>query len=240
MEPGEREMSLETSLQSDIMRLTSVHWAAHVQDAAFAELIKGKEPGHRMADYVDDRTTALLKVSLDTRYEATSKGAPKKRSMGDVWVHSKGMFNPVNIKAGLQGMNGQPNLVSMQKLLDYVFKGWIDSYYLLIIKFDIGEVIRHRAYLVDLLDWPEFITYDAGPGQIMLREKDFYDAFESGHTPSERSITTKIEGLFARFEDGVRALFTNRQQRLERQRNLLTSFAARPFVVDQSSMRFVP
>lgn len=233
-------MSLDSALQKKIVQLSNDHWAAHVQDAAFAELISGKEPGHRMADYVDDRTTALLKVHMDTRYEADVDGEPMKRSMGDVWVHSNDMFNPINVKAGLQAMSGQPNLVSMQKLLDYIFKAWIDSYYLLIIKFDIGDAITHKAYLVDLLDWTDFIAYDAGPGQIMLRERDFYDAFESGHAPTDRSIGTKVENLFARFEEGVRSLFTNRQQRLERQRKLFEGFSEKSFIVDQSGMRFVP
>ena len=209
-------MCLDSTLQRTIVRLTNEHWTERVKDAAFAELISGKEPGHRMADYVDDQTTALLKVNLDTRYEAGTAGQPKKRSMGDVWVHSNNMFNPINVKAGLQGMSGQPNLVSMQKLLDYVFQGWIDSYYLLIIKFDISEAITHKAYLLDLLDWTDFIAYDAGPGQIMLREKDFYGASDDGHTPPDRPIASKIESLFTRFEEGVQSLFTNRQQRLER------------------------
>jgi len=233
-------MSLDHAIQTKIVQLTNEHWVTHVQGAAFAELISGKEPGHRMADYVDDQTTSLLKVSLDTRYEADKRGGPKKRSMGDVWVYSNNMFNPINVKAGLQRMSGQPNLVSMQKLLDYVFKAWIDSYYLLIIKFDHREVITHKAYLVDLLDWTDFITYDAGPGQIMLRENDFYNAFEDGHTPPKGPIASKVESLFTRFEEGVRSLFTNRQQRLERQRKLFGSFAKKPFAVDQSEMRFVP
>ena len=90
------------------------------------------------------------------------KGNVRKRSMGDIWVHSQGIFNPINVKSGLQGMNGQPNLVSMQKLLDYILKRWIDSYYLLIIKFDVSAQPTHKAYLVDVLDWTEFIAYDAG------------------------------------------------------------------------------
>jgi len=233
-------MSLDNSLVDGIVRLTDEWWGAHVQDAGFAELIKGKEPGHRMADYVDDRTTALLKVNLDTRYEAQSNGEPKKRSMGDVWVFSNGIFNPVNVKAGLQGMKGQPNVVSMQKLLDYIFRAWIDSYYVLIIKFSVDAVISHKAYLIDLLDWTDFITYDAGPGQIMLRETEFYRAFESGHIPAQRSIASKVESLFSRFEQGVRSLFTNRQRRLKRQRDLFEVFAQSEFVVDQSDMWFVP
>lgn len=232
-------MAIETKLQSRILQLTNDHWAEHVRDRGFRELISGKEPGHRMADYVDDRTTALLKVNLDIRYEGNAKGEIKKRSMGDVWVQSQSIFNPVNVKSGLQGMKGQPNLVSMQKLLDYIFKRWIDSYYLLIIKFDIAGDILHKAYLVDLLDWTEFITYDAGPGQIMLREGDFYEAFDSGHTPAARSILQKAEALFQLFERQLKALFVSRDQRLDRQRGMFEAFLHTDFAVDQSQMRFV-
>lgn len=233
-------MALEQATQDKVVRLVNDHWTARVRDAAFAELIKGKEPGHRMADYVDDRTTALMKVNLDTRYEGNANGSPKKRSMGDVWVHSSGIFNPVNIKSGLQGMKGQPNLVSMQKLLDYIFRAWIDSYYLLIIKFDRSETITHKTFLVDLLDWTDFITYDAGPGQIMLRETEFYEEYESGGRPQERPIFEKIQSLMSLFQDGVHKLFANRKQRVDRQKKLFDHFSGKSFKVDQSGMTFVP
>jgi len=233
-------MALDDTLQTRILQLVDEHWSQHVRDQGFAELISGKEPGHRMADYVDDRTTSLLKVHLDTRYEGDGKGNVKKRSMGDVWVRSSGIFNPVNVKAGLQGMNGQPNLVSMQKLLDYIFKRWIDSYYLLIIKFSIEGDLSHKAYLIDLLDWTQYITYDAGPGQIMLRERDFYEAFDSGHRPESRSVLDKADSLFTMFESQLKSLLSNRQARLDRQRGMLEAFKAVEFRVDQSSMQFVP
>ncbi len=192
-----------------------------------------------MADYVDDRTTALLKIHLDTRYEGTKTGKVKKRSMGDIWAYSGGIYNPINIKSGLQNMKGQPNIVSMQKLLNYVFNKWIDSYYLLIIKFDLSE-LTHVAHLVDLLEWTDFVTYDAGPGQIMLREQEFYDAVNSGHVPPKRSVPEKAEILFRLFERKMTDLFLNRQQRLERQRSMLDEFMQSDFVVDQATLRFVP
>ena len=233
-------MALDTAIQSQIVKLTDIHWSKHTSDQSFAEIIDGKEPGHRMADYVDDRTTALMQVNLDTRFEGTKQGIVKKRSMGDIWVFSHGIYNPLNVKSGLQGMGGQPNLVSMQKLLDYILRRWIDSYYLLIIKFDLSEEIEHKTYLVDLLDWIECITYDAGPGQIMLREQDFYKKHDSGYQPSPHSIHEKAEMLFLLFEQQLQALFRNRQIRLERQQALLDDFMQDDFRVDQSGMRFVP
>ena len=229
-------------LHSKIRRLADKYWTRKIQERGFAELIDGKEPGHRIADYVDDKTTALLKVKLDTRYEGNENGSIKKRSMGDIWVHSQNVFNPVNIKSGLQDMKGLPNVVSMQKLLDYLFKNWIDAYYLLIIKFDTKarDGITHKAYFFDLLDWIEFITYDAGPGQIMLREQEFYEEYDSGKMPKERSIQEKASILFGLFEQKIEILLSNRQKRLERQRDQFKQFSEEDFSLDQSKMRFVP
>ena len=209
-------MTINAALQKRIRRLADRHWKRHVLDRGFAEIVDGKEPGHRMADYVDDKTTALLKVELDTRYEGNSNGSVKKRSMGDIWVRSGSIYNPINVKSGLQDMRGQPNVVSMEKLLNYLFRCWIDSYYLLIVKFDISKRsdITHETYFFDLLDWTDFVTYDAGPGQIMLKEQDFYDAYDSESAPPRRSMQEKVDRLFGLFEQQVEALFQNRRRRL--------------------------
>ena len=238
-------MALEDALQNRIIGLVNEHWSSHVRDSGFVELIDGKEPGHHIADYVDDRTCSLLKVNLDTCYEGDRKGKTLKRSMGDIWVHSQGIFNPVNVKSGLQGRKGQPNVVSMRKLLNYLFQHWLDSYYLLMVKFSIpeetspAEEISHQAYLFDLLDWLEFVTYDAGPGQIMLREQEFYDAFDTDRQPRARSIQEKATFLFELFESQVQALIHNRRERLSNQRGMLDEFLRADFAVNQAGMRFV-
>lgn len=235
-------MTINTAQATRIRRLADRHWQRHVRDSGFAEIIDGKEPGHRMADYVDDKTTALLKVELDTRYEGNVDGSIKKRSMGDIWVRANGVYNPINVKSGLQDMRGQPNVVSMEKLLNYLFRRWIDSYYLLVVKFDISkrDEIAHRVYFFDLLDWVDFITYDAGPGQIMLKEQDFYDAYNSGAQQPRLSILEKVQRLFGLFEQQVEALFENRRRRLRDQHMQLESFDGPSFRVDQSEMHFVP
>ena len=233
-------MALEDALQNQILDLVNEHWASHVRDSGFVELIDGKEPGPHFADFVEDRTRALLKVNLDTRYESNRTGEPLQRSMGDIWVPSRGIFNPVNVKSGLQGRKGQPNVVSMRKLLNYLFQHWIDSYYLLMVKFSIAEEISHKAYLFDLLDWLEFVAYDAGPGQIMLREQEFYDAFDAGHQPRPRSIQQKATVLFELFEEQVQVLIDNRLERLHNQRQQLAAFLNNDFAVNQTAMRFAP
>ena len=47
-------MALETALQNRILGLVNHHWASHATDAGFGELIESKEPGHHIADFVDD------------------------------------------------------------------------------------------------------------------------------------------------------------------------------------------
>ena len=232
-------MAISENDQSRIKSLTNAHWAEHVTDAGFAELTAGKEPGHRIADYVDDRTCALLKINLDTRYEGDRSGRIRKRSLGDIWVRSQGIYNPINVKSGLQDMRGQPNVVSMQKLLDYILRRQIDSYYLLIVKFSLSTSISHKLYFIDVLDWIDFVTYDAGPGQIMLREQDLYEELEAGHNPARRTIFEKVDTLFNLFESQLRSLFVNRQKRLDRQRQMSRQFQRAPFAVDQSQMEFV-
>lgn len=179
-------------------------------------------------------------MKFDTRYEADGKGESRKRSMGDVWLHGGGVLNPVNVKAGLQDMNGQPNLVSMQKLLDYILHRWIDSYYLLIVKFSLGDPVQHKIALVDMLDWLDFIVYDAGPGQIMLRERDFFWRGIAVISHEFGTMVEKVELLFGRFEAGVDSLICNRKERLRRQRKLFEDFGDRKFEVDQSGLVFVP
>ncbi len=235
-------VAIDINLQKTVVSLTDGHWAKRVKDPSFAELISGKEPGHRMADYVDDQTVSLLKVqtNIETRYEGDGRGSVRKRSMGDIWVRSNGIFNPINIKSGLQGMRGQPNLVSMQKLLDYLCHRRIDSYYLLIVKFSVADAITHKTYLVDLLDWLDFIAYDAGPGQLMLREKEFYDSFELPYKTPTLSLIEKARRLFELSEQQLHQLVKNRKRRLGRQRDLVSQFVSGEMLIDQTDMEFVP
>ena len=74
----------------------------------------------------------------------------------------------------------------------------------------------------------------------MLKEQDFYDAYDSGSAPPCRSIQEKVSRLFDLFEQRVEALFQNRRRRLRRQRKQLERFDDAHFSVDQSKMHFVP
>lgn len=156
------------TLQS-IHDLTSRFWRQRSREPGFLLLASGKEIGHRIADMVDEQTTALIEASFPTKRQRRADGLVMPRSMGDIWVLSNGIYNPVNVKAGEVGRNGQPNMVSLKKLLRAILLHQIDSYYLLIVKMRLSGDVGPATYLVDILDYLDFMAFDSGPGQIMAQ-----------------------------------------------------------------------
>lgn len=213
-----------------------------VRTEEFRALFSGKEIGHRIADYVDERTTQMLEESFTAVHELDSAGRVRARSMGDLWLQSGGIYNPINVKAGEAGKNGQPNMVSLTKLLDALLRHQIDSYYLLIVKMRLSSVpasaevpesrltpdeIAANVYLVDMLEYLDYITFDAGPGQTMLRERQFYEAADSGWRPPKQTIGNKVSRLIDLLEDGDRRLIENRRKKMERLRAGFLEYQAR-------------
>ena len=210
--------------QRKILKLTTDYWLGQVNDSSFRRIFSGKEIGHRIADYVDENTTSLLANNLSTKQQMHSSGKSMPRSMGDIWVESGGILNPVNVKAGEAGKNGQPNLVALNKLLGLLLNDVIDSYYLLIVKMKIeGKALEEevdetdlepvkiepKIYLVDMLDKLDFVTFDSGPGQLMLKEKQFYEHMETSSSLVEKTLAEKVSHLVDLREDGSRVIRVN-------------------------------
>lgn len=235
-----------------VQTLTEAFWNAEVKTDRFRALFAGKEIGHRIADYVDERTTAMLQSEFPVLHEVDGKGRPRARSMGDVWLHSGGMYNPINVKAGEAGKNGQPNMVSLTKLLDALLERQIDSYYLLIVKMRLASApasmdvderqltpdqIVPNVYLVDMLDYLDYITFDSGPGQTMLREKQFYEAYDARVVPPKLDLPGKVNKLIFLLEDGDRRLIENRQKKMARLRAAFLAYEHRgTHIVDQKGL----
>ena len=151
---------LSESLISGIRKKTAKFWKAEVQQSWFISAAQGKEIGHRIADPVDDKTTGLLLKDYEARFQRNKKGEKLPRSMGDIWLKEKNIFHPINIKSCVTGLGGQPNLVSMRKLLTALLSHRIDSYYLLIVKFDVGSKIGTEVVFVDMLDHLDYGSSD--------------------------------------------------------------------------------
>lgn len=207
---------IRPELLEDIRARTLAFWEEHVQVDSFTSIFAGKEIGHRVADYVDETTVAFLESHFDTGYELSSQGKRRPRSMGDVWIKSNDMYNPVNVKAGVYGSFGQPNLVSLTKLIDGLMSRQIDSYYLLFVKTEISttQLLPH-VRIVDMLDYLDFVAFDAGPGQAMLREKKFFEEVSSYTTPP-LTVPEKLEKCFELLQDGDRRLIENRKAKMDR------------------------
>ena len=79
---------IDTQTQEIIYNATNAFWNDHVANEAFRDITRGKEIGHRIADFVDDRTTAnlLRESALTAKFECNKKGQKILRSMGDIWI----------------------------------------------------------------------------------------------------------------------------------------------------------
>lgn len=237
-----------------IKSLTEQYWHDEVKGDRFRAMFAGKEIGHRIADDVDERTTAMLRESFDVASELDAKGEPRARSMGDLWLYSGGMYNPINVKAGEADKRGKPNLVSMRKLLDALLGRQIDSYYLLIVKMRLeprpaseegaaskptSNTITPNVYLVDMLDYLDFVNFDAGTGQTMLKEEPFYAASENGISRPSSTIADKIARLIDMSEDGDRRLKANRKRTMEQTRTAFERYKDEgEYAVDQEGLNF--
>ena len=199
-----------------------------------------KERGHSMADFVDERTTALLEAHFVTRFQRGKGGIRRSRSMGGVWLKSGGIFNPINVKSGVAGANGQPNLVSLKKVLRALLAEQIDSYYLLFAKLELGQAVRPKVLLVDLLDHLAWTTYDDGPGHMMLLEQKFFEAMDGGHYATSMPIVGKINRLFEMLKNGNARLVLNRQRTIIGFEKAIVAYKAQSVhVIDQSTLAFI-
>jgi hypothetical protein len=217
---------LSDEILESIKRETTAYWEDEVKKADIIGIAKGKEIGHKLADLVDEKTTALLTVKYLTRHQRDATGRARSRSMGDLWLHDNGIYHPVNVKTGIVGAEGQPNLVSLKKVLAAVMARQIDSYYLLIVKMQIAaNEILASVYLGDMLDWLDYVTFDSGPGQMMLKAVKFFTQYDP-KTVIHLDIKQKAQRLMDLYEDGERRLKVNREKGLLHYRHEFDIFMA--------------
>jgi hypothetical protein len=222
--------------QEAIVRVTSEAWAGHVAKEVFLGMFRGKERGHRIADYVEEQTVECLERHFDVAHEVTG-GERRARGMGDAWVRSNGIYNPINVKAGVHGVGGQPNMVSLAKLTAGLLEHWIDSYYLLLVKFTDEESPRAEVQLVDILHFLDFLHFDSGTGQLMLRADRFARHIAGGGTGDQLTLEQIVERLAAMRRDGDERLIATRAKKLAELERRVEGFdPTRP--LDQRSMSF--
>jgi hypothetical protein len=78
--------------------------------------------------------------------------------------------------------------------------------------------ITCSVYFLDMLDYLDYMTFDSGPGQIMLKARAFYTAMSMNVVPVPLTIGEKVDKLISLLEDGERRLAENRKRSLEQYR----------------------
>jgi len=204
---------IDSETEAGVVRATTELWRVQTTYETFLGAFRGKERGHRIADLVEELTVTHLESSFDVRHQLRN-GSRRARSMGDLWLKSSGMYNPINVKAGVHGVGGQPNLVSLAKLTDALLDHLIDSYYLLFVKFTDTEPPTPDVEIINLLGYLDFVHFDSGTGQMMLRADRFMNRME-GETPTTApGVPESIQRLLAMRRVGDESLARNRSVKL--------------------------
>ncbi len=141
-----------------------------------------KEVGHSFGEKVEETLVDKL-CELDPAFTAPEG----KREMQDV------SFNDdlINIKFGFD-KKGQPNMVAFNRLSERFLKGEIDSYYIISID---GKT--NKVTFFDLYQHLHYTNYNVGTGQVMLKEKPFFESFdqEIDYSISKISIIHKLRQM---------------------------------------------
>lgn len=160
-------------------------------------LLSKKESGHVMGTIIEENAGEYLKENdYKIAKEVNKLGEEKKRAHSDFEIIENGRHYRVNVKFSSE-TNGQPNICSMNRLLDGFRSGLIDSYYLLKVKHD-RNTNETRVYFIDIVDYldKDCIHFDGGTGQTMLKESKFYKTYGNAGIESNLSTVEKIKLLY--------------------------------------------
>ena len=160
-----------------------------------------KEPGHTYGESVEELLVKKL-IEQDDQFLAPikKKGLGKQtRKMEDLIFVKNLIKNLINIKLGYEKGNGQPNMVSFNRLVKQYHSKEIDSYYILII--DVSgktkDNLTTKEYMFNLFDYLDYVNYNYGTGQIMLKEKQFFAEYDSNKyfNNDKKDIMTKLSEI---------------------------------------------
>lgn len=160
-----------------------------------------KEPGHSYGESVEELLVNKL-VDQDDQFLSPikKKGYGKQtRKMEDL-LYTKSLIKYlINIKLGYEKGNGQPNMVSFNRLLTSYHFNEIDSYYILIVNV-LGKTkdnLTTSEYIFNLFDYLDYVNYNYGTGQIMLKEKSFFADYDSNKyfSNTKKDIMIKLSKI---------------------------------------------
>ena len=185
-----------------------------------------KEPGHTYGEKVEEKLVDKLVQKYPEKFShpEKKKGKGKQtRKMEDmIWIPTSAL---INIKLGYEKKQGQPNMVSFTRLMEKFHKEEIDSYYIFIIDV-IGKTkttLRTSLYFFNLYDYLDYVNYNYGTGQVMLKEKQFLDNYDLNkyfdHT--KKDIMLKLEEIDRNAYESHRNL---KQKQYEKRREIFNDY----------------
>jgi len=140
-----------------------------------------KEPGHSYGEKVEEILAEKLVEKYPDKFSLPEKvkgGGKQTRKMEDLIWKPNGDL--INIKLGYEKGNGQPNMVSFNRLYKNYCSGLIDSYWIFVI--DVSgktkDSLTTKTYLFNLYDYLDYVNYNYGTGQVMLKESHFFANYD--------------------------------------------------------------
>lgn len=182
------------------------------------KLLKGKESGHIMGTIIEEKCGDFLKEEgFVISHETDNNGNILKRAHSDFLLQSNDLKdNKTNVKFGSE-KPGQPNVCSINRMMDALRDGIIDGYYLLKVTFNRKEKIT-KVYFVDVLDYIDCITCDGGTGQIMLKEKKFYEVYGENGRDVKLSLFEKTDKIYELYDEQMDAHIKRKQKQQQKRR----------------------
>lgn len=120
------------------------------------------EKGHKWGERFEED----LAKSLSLEYNVKPK--QKSRSFIDMWVNDV----PINVKFG-DYILGRPNICAINRFINYINDG-NREYFILKVKISIDTNIKIDLKYFNLIHYVDYLSYNDGTGQLMLKEEEFY------------------------------------------------------------------
>ena len=172
----------------------------------------GKERGHSTASFVEERALEIANELSPIEYDRDTNGKKAARALSDGFF-AKYPKDFLNIKTSFA--NGHPNICSLRRLTTQFIEGKLDDYILVHIQFDI-EYKTIQVHFISLFNIIEdYVSFDAGPQQMMLEKKRLFDSNIIQPIIASRSAPNRVAManlLIKKYEEGVQRLMKNRQK----------------------------
>jgi len=188
-----------------ILGLTTEYLPSVLEEIGFDSTVK--EPGHTYGERVEEKLVERLNLYDNKKFTLPES----KRSMQDLNF----IGDLINIKFGYD-KDGQPNMVSFNRLCDKFLSGEIDSYYVISID---GK--DNKICMFNLYEHLDYTNTNLGTGQTMLKEKKFFEYFdqEKDYTITRKDVILKLKDISQKAHESHIELREQQEQNRQKQFN---------------------